>query len=139
MEAAQAAVDTGDAAEVLRFPVSMSGFRVDVDKKGEACHVLDVVLNPDVIKQAQAFRQAPTSAMHVISPSVQRADADACMRPAASMTCHLMRQLAAGTPASCTQLQKSLQQHSRTARHALQVLETAEPMAAACVPCLAGR
>ena len=57
MEAIRAAEDTGEVAEVLRFPLSLGSFRVDVDKKGEACHVLDIVLNPDVLKQAQAFRQ----------------------------------------------------------------------------------
>ena len=46
-----------DVGETLRFPLSMAGFREDHDHAGEACHVLDVVLNLDVLKQAQAFRQ----------------------------------------------------------------------------------
>ena len=56
MEALQHAAHDEDAAEVLRFPLSLSEFRVDVDRRGEACHVLDIVLNSAVLKQAQAFR-----------------------------------------------------------------------------------
>lgn len=46
-----------DVSETLRFPLSMGSFREDHDHAGGACHVLDVVLNLDVLKQAQAFRQ----------------------------------------------------------------------------------
>ncbi|CAD7695983.1 unnamed protein product [Ostreobium quekettii] len=52
-------VDTGvDASveETLRFPLSCSGPREDVDKKGEPCAVFDCVFNSDVVKQAKCFR-----------------------------------------------------------------------------------
>lgn len=51
-----------DVGETLRFPLSMADFREDQDHAGGLCHVLDVVLNLDVLKQAQAFRQGSSCA-----------------------------------------------------------------------------
>jgi hypothetical protein len=64
LDALEHAAHDEAAAEVLRFPLSLSDLRLDVDRKGEACHVLDVVLNSDVLRQAQAFRceQGPAGA-----------------------------------------------------------------------------
>ncbi len=45
-----------DPGETLRFPLSMGEMRLDQDHKGQACHVLDIVFNIDVLKQAETFR-----------------------------------------------------------------------------------
>ncbi|CAL8472031.1 g11573 [Coccomyxa elongata] len=46
-----------DPGDILRFPLSMGDLRMDRDHSGEACHVLDIVFNTDVLKQAQTFRK----------------------------------------------------------------------------------
>ncbi|EIE23612.1 hypothetical protein COCSUDRAFT_41800 [Coccomyxa subellipsoidea C-169] len=46
-----------DPGETLRFPLSMGEMRLDQDHKGQACHVLDIVFNIDVLKQAETFRK----------------------------------------------------------------------------------
>ncbi|BDA47531.1 probable PIH1 domain-containing protein 1 at N-terminal half [Coccomyxa sp. Obi] len=46
-----------DPGDILRFPLSMGDLRMDRDHSGEACHVLDIVFNNDVLKQAQTFRK----------------------------------------------------------------------------------
>jgi hypothetical protein len=43
-------------AETLRFPLSCSDARRDVDKKGEACTTVDCIFNLDAMKQAAAAR-----------------------------------------------------------------------------------
>lgn len=59
VENALANVDNLDAqqGDTLRFPLSLGPLRRDLDKKGEPCMTFDVILNLDVIKQAQAYRQ----------------------------------------------------------------------------------
>ncbi|KAK9867901.1 hypothetical protein WJX84_010342 [Apatococcus fuscideae] len=48
----------GSAAdtETVRFPLSMGPLRSDQDHSGEACGVIDVVFNSDVLREAAAFR-----------------------------------------------------------------------------------
>uniref|UniRef100_A0A7S3QZ36 PIH1 N-terminal domain-containing protein n=1 Tax=Dunaliella tertiolecta TaxID=3047 RepID=A0A7S3QZ36_DUNTE len=60
-ESVQNALDNVDnlteaQAGTLRFPLSMSTLREDVDKKGEACTTLDCCLNNDVIAMAAKHR-----------------------------------------------------------------------------------
>ncbi len=50
-----------DPGDILRFPLSMGDLRMDRDHSGEACHVLDIVFNIDVLKQAQTFRSVTLS------------------------------------------------------------------------------
>ena len=54
-----------DPGETLRFPLSMGDLRSDQDHKGQACHVLDIVFNIDVLKQAQTFRW-PSLVLHTV-------------------------------------------------------------------------
>jgi hypothetical protein len=54
-----------DPGETLRFPLSMGDLRSDQDHKGQSCHVLDIVFNIDVLKQAQTFRW-PSSVLHMV-------------------------------------------------------------------------
>ena len=47
----------GEQTEQLRFPLSVSEGRNELDKTGSACTVYDAVFNDDVVKQAIAYRK----------------------------------------------------------------------------------
>lgn len=61
-----------DPGEILRFPLSMGDLRMDRDHSGEACHVLDIVFNRDVLKQAQTFRSVTTLSPCLPGPGLKR-------------------------------------------------------------------
>jgi hypothetical protein len=45
-----------DPGDVLRFPLSLGPIRDDRDRSGERCHVLDIVFNSSVLREAQVSR-----------------------------------------------------------------------------------
>ena len=49
--------DGGEDTQQLRFPLSVSEGRNELDKTGSACTVYDAVFNDDVVKQAIAYRK----------------------------------------------------------------------------------
>ena len=57
VENALANLDDPDAVRHLRFPLSVSDARNELDKKGLACTVYDAVFNDDVVKQAIVSRR----------------------------------------------------------------------------------
>ena len=57
METALANLDDPTQTQKLRFPLSVSEGRNELDKSGAPCTVYDAVFNDDVVKQAIAFRR----------------------------------------------------------------------------------
>jgi hypothetical protein len=57
VENALANLDDPDAVQHLRFPLSVSDARNELDKKGSPCTVYDAVFNADVVKQAIVSRR----------------------------------------------------------------------------------
>ena len=57
VENALANLDDPDAVSHLRFPLSVSDARNELDKKGSPCTVYDAVFNDDVVKQAIVSRR----------------------------------------------------------------------------------
>ena len=57
VERALANLDDPDAARHLRFPLSVSDARNELDKKGAPCTTYDAVFNDDVVKQAICSRR----------------------------------------------------------------------------------
>jgi len=47
----------GEPADALRFPLSCGDMRNDLDKRGDPCSVVDVVLNADVVTQCLTLRR----------------------------------------------------------------------------------
>ena len=45
-----------DDTDTVRFPLSMGPLRPELDHKGDACSVIDVVFNSDVLREASGFR-----------------------------------------------------------------------------------
>ncbi|EEH52096.1 uncharacterized protein MICPUCDRAFT_11768, partial [Micromonas pusilla CCMP1545] len=57
VETALANLDDPTQTQKLRFPLSVSEGRNELDKSGAPCTVYDAVFNDDVVKQAIAFRR----------------------------------------------------------------------------------
>ena len=57
VENALANLDDPEATQHLRFPLSVSDARTELDKKGAPCTVYDAVFNADVVKQAICSRR----------------------------------------------------------------------------------
>ena len=57
VERALANLDDPEATQHLRFPLSVSDARNELDKKGAPCTVYDAVFNDDVVKQAICSRR----------------------------------------------------------------------------------
>lgn len=53
---AEAADESSEDSEALRFPVSIGSLRPDADKRGEACAVVDAVVNDGVVRTAGEHR-----------------------------------------------------------------------------------
>ena len=52
------AMSSEQVESALRIPLSCGKVREDVDRQGEACTVVDVIFNDDVLAQSRAFRCA---------------------------------------------------------------------------------
>lgn len=46
----------GEPEDILRFPLSLGEIREDRDHSGEACSVLDIIFNSNVLREAQTVR-----------------------------------------------------------------------------------
>ena len=57
VEQALANLEEPEAVQQLRFPLSVSEGRNELDKSGAPCTVYDAVFNDDVVKQAIAYRK----------------------------------------------------------------------------------
>ena len=57
VEHALANLEDPDAVQQLRFPLSVSEGRGELDKAGQPCTAYDAVFNDDVVKQAMAHRK----------------------------------------------------------------------------------
>ncbi len=53
--------------ETVRFPLSMGPLRPDQDHTGDACSVIDVVFNSDVLREASAFRCSAEKILFAVS------------------------------------------------------------------------
>ena len=58
LDAQNAAMSSEQVESALRIPLSCGEAREDMDRQGEACTVVDVVFNDDVLTQSRAFRCA---------------------------------------------------------------------------------
>ena len=52
------AMSSEQVESALRIPLSCGEAREDMDRQGEACTVVDVIFNDDVLTQSRAFRCA---------------------------------------------------------------------------------
>ena len=82
VEHALANLEDPDAVQQLRFPLSVSEGRGELDKAGQPCTAYDAVFNDDVVKQAMAHRKLKVFLVEPL-PAVGRTEVFARPRPQA--------------------------------------------------------